>query len=60
MTTKTRLNLKITIDVEAWNAEYGTKDTALDIREQVKDYIQSAANESVRHLLPIVRIARAD
>lgn len=59
MTTKTRITLQISIDVDDWNAEYSTNDSALDIREQVKNYIQDAANQAVRHLGATVRIKRA-
>jgi hypothetical protein len=58
--TRTRLTVQISIDVDAWNAEYGTADQALDVREQVKDYLQDAMNESVRHLGGSVRIRRPE
>lgn len=49
-------SLRIDVDVDAWNAEYGTNDTATEIREQIKGSVLDAAKIAHLHLDHVVTI----
>jgi hypothetical protein len=47
---KVSVTISMEVDVKAWNAEYGSRETPDQIREAIKAAVGDAANQPFGHL----------